>query len=177
MAALQAGGVELVVDGHRPPDQNNPNGYFEHQSVLDLATDAEFLEGKGGLAVKVIYRLLQYIPIHMQQKVIFLERDLDEVIASQNTMLKREADTAMALDESEALKALFEKELLRCRHWLEKQKQIQTCWVKHRQLLEQAHPTMTTISNFLKIPLDIASMTAAVDPKLYRHQARRSTSG
>jgi len=33
MRILQAGGIPVLSDSHRPADINNPRGYFEYQQV------------------------------------------------------------------------------------------------------------------------------------------------
>ena len=62
MRMLDAGGIPALTDGHRPPDEHNPGGYFEYDPVKRLAEDASWLEAARGRAVKVIYRLLAHLP-------------------------------------------------------------------------------------------------------------------
>lgn len=89
MSVLQAGGVPLLTDGVRAPDAGNPRGYFEFEAVkeLDKHGDPAWLPSARGKAVKIISFLLTRLPENYDYRVIFMQRDLDEVIASQNTLL------------------------------------------------------------------------------------------
>lgn len=172
MAMLQAGGVELLVDNQRQADAHNPNGYFEHQAVLTLSEHSDFLRGQSGRAVKIIYRLLKHIPKDIQQKVIFMDRDLSEVIASQNRMLL-EGKPDPLQESPAALQAIFEKELERCRTWFGGQPQIQVLWLCHRELIERPRDIVSRVANFLEGELDLEAMAAVVDPKLVHQRAHR----
>ena len=97
MSALKAGGLPLLIDGQRKPDPSNPRGYFEFEPVKKLPTGgADWLLSAHGKAVKVISALLGDLPEDFHYKVIFMERNIDEVLASQRQMLiragKNEAD-------------------------------------------------------------------------------------
>src|SRR5260221_40938 len=89
MAMLQAGGVPVLSDGLRAPDADNPNGYFEFEPVKQLRTDHTWLASAQGKALKVVVPLLFHFPELFDCRVLFMERNLDEVIASQLAMLAR----------------------------------------------------------------------------------------
>jgi hypothetical protein len=91
MRMLDAGGIPALTDGHRPPDEHNPGGYFEYDPVKRLAEDASWLEAARGRAVKVIYRLLAHLPAQLDYRVVFMERDMGEVFESSATCFAREA--------------------------------------------------------------------------------------
>src|SRR4026207_1990286 len=76
MAMLQAGGVELISDGIRKPDIDNPRGYFELEAVKRLAKnpDTTWLAGSNGKVVKVVSSLLKHLPSLYQYDVIFMNR-------------------------------------------------------------------------------------------------------
>lgn len=174
MAILQAGGVELLVDNQRQADKHNPHGYFEHQDVLTLSEQSDFLRGQSGRAVKIIYRLLKHIPKDIRQKVIFLERDLTEVIASQNRMLlERQPD--LGHESTSELKALFGKELDRCRTWLSLRPQIQVLWIPHRDLIDRPKAAVSRLANFLERDLDLEAMAAVIDQNLVHQRAAGSS--
>ena len=75
MRMLAAGGIDLVVDGRRAPDADNPKGYYELERVkgLDKTADTSWLADTRGKGLKVISFLLQHLPPTYDYKVIFLK--------------------------------------------------------------------------------------------------------
>ena len=51
MQMLEAGGMPLLADGVRPPDPDNPRGYFEYSPVKALPRDRTWLGAARGRAV------------------------------------------------------------------------------------------------------------------------------
>ena len=104
MKMLEAGGMDALTDGARKADEQNPNGYFELEAVkgLDKHGDASWLRDARGKAVKVVSHLLTWLPETYDYRVIFMERSLDEVIASQNKMLDDRGHAAEAGDADRA---------------------------------------------------------------------------
>ena len=86
MQMLSAGGMSLLTDGQRVADESNPRGYFELEPVKLGRTDLSWLAGANGKVVKVIHLLLMQLPTDRQYQVIFMLRDLGEVIDSQRAM-------------------------------------------------------------------------------------------
>ena len=88
MKMLEAGGMAPVTDGVRAADEDNPQGYFEFEAVKRLGKDEPgWLNQVGGRAVKIISRLLCELPPGHSYRVLFMHRDLDEVLSSQRQML------------------------------------------------------------------------------------------
>ncbi len=89
MSMLEAGGIGSVVDGIRKADDDNPKGYFEFERVKQLKKDSSWLVEATGKVVKVISQLLRDLPPSYQYKVIFVRRNINEILASQTQMLIR----------------------------------------------------------------------------------------
>src|SRR5947209_18564630 len=89
MQMLEAGGLEVVTDGIRAADTDNPRGYYEFERVKKIKTDAAWLPGARGKAVKMVSQLLYDLPAGEAYRILFMDRDLDEVLASQEKMLAR----------------------------------------------------------------------------------------
>jgi hypothetical protein len=98
MRMLEAGGMPVLVDDLRPPDADNPQGYYEFEAVKRLQTDATFLAQATGKAIKVISALLEALPRGNQYKILFMQRHMEEILASQRTMLHRQGKPALADD-------------------------------------------------------------------------------
>ena len=94
MQMLAAGGVEVVTDHVRTADTDNPRGYYEFELVKKIKQDASWLPEARGKAVKMVSQLLYDLPAGEKYRIIFLERDLDEVLVSQEKMLERLGRTA-----------------------------------------------------------------------------------
>lgn len=160
MRMLQAGGLPVLTDNLRLPDEHNPHGYFEDERVKRLAHDASWFTEARGKAVKVIYRLLPHLPKDIPHRILFMHRDLREVFASQNAMLRSEVD-----DEGLVI-AAFEKDIARHRPT-----DTKICDVNYADVLRDPIGQSRRIVEFLELPLNTEAMAQAVDPKLYRNRA------
>ena len=89
MQMLAAGGMPLLTDQEREADIDNPRGYCEWQPAKLLPKQPHRIDEAEGKAVKVISQLLLSLPLGRSNKLIFMERPLPEVLASQDQMLKR----------------------------------------------------------------------------------------
>ena len=81
--------MEIVSDGVREADEDNPRGYYELEAVKSLAKDAAWIPETRGKAIKIISQLLFSLPTTEKYLVLLMQRNLDEVIASQAKMLER----------------------------------------------------------------------------------------
>ncbi len=101
MKMLSAGGMETIVDNIRTADEDNPKGYFEDERVKELAEmdDTTWIRAARGKVIKVVSSLLQYLPKDNSYKVIFMRRNLHEVLASQAKMLERRGEENTADDD------------------------------------------------------------------------------
>ena len=169
MQMLQAGGMQLLTDGQRAPDEHNPRGYFELEGVKHSRTDLSWLEKAGGKAVKVVHLLLLCLPTDRNYRVIFMMRDLEEVIVSQRVMLVQQGRAAATLADK-TLAGVFDKQLAGVRQWLAERPNFQVLYINHRDVI--AHPAVAAaqINLFLGGALLVASMAAAVNPALYRQR-------
>src|SRR5262249_30630691 len=87
MQMLDGGGVPVLTDNIRAADTDNPRGYYEFEPVKATKRDATWLPAARGKAVKMVSQLLYHLPPGETYRVLFLERDLEEVLASQEKML------------------------------------------------------------------------------------------
>ncbi len=167
MQMLNAGGVPALTDKRRAPDPHNPRGYFEYEAVKHLARDASWIGLARGKAVKIMYRLLRYLPQEFEYRIVFMERALDEIFASQKDMLRASGDAAANQDERPMI-AAFRTELDEVRAWLAAQSNIRTIFAPYGEILASPEQWAGELSRFLD-GLDTAAVAACVDPRL-RHQ-------
>ena len=170
MQALKNGGMEILSDNIRRADENNPKGYLEYEKVKTLPKENRWLLQADGKAVKIIAQLLRYIPLDARYKIIFMERDLDEILASQEKMLRRMGKSADG--NGALLKAAFTRQLGDIKAWLQKTPNIETLYLNYGETVKNPQPYMESLCAFLGVDLDVSAMTAGVDAALYREKRR-----
>ncbi len=173
MQILAAAGLPLLIDHSRPADQNNPRGYFEFEPVKHLKEQKDWLKQAQGKAVKIISHLLKELPADYFYKVIFMQRNLDEVIASQNKMLKNLGKPQGKLSD-EQLKRYFEHHLQETFQWLSRMPNFEVQIVHFEQLFSNPQQILDEISLFLSHPIDLSKTVNVVDPQLYRTRKKNS---
>ena len=169
MQMLAAAGVEILTDNLRQADADNPKGYFEFEPVKRLQADASWLDTAHGKAVKVIAGLLPALPPDKRYTLLFMLRPLEEVLASQQTMLQRR-DTAATGPDDTRMAAMFAQHVQMTQAWLRDQPHMEVLYVQHRTLLDHPREQAEDIQRFLKRDLAIEPMVAVVDPTLYRNR-------
>lgn len=170
MQALRAGGLELVSDGQREADESNPCGYMELEAVKALPRgDHSFLDHAQGQAVKIIHALLRHLPSTHRYRVVFMWRDLEEVVASQRKMLERDGRPGAAIPDA-ALAQVFGRQRDEAMAWLEAQPHMQACRVDYAAAIQDPTSAMREVAAFLELPLDTDAMACAVDPTLHREK-------
>jgi hypothetical protein len=177
MKMLEAGGVEIVTDGLRTADEDNPKGYFEIERVKDLhkETDKAWLREARGKAVKIISYLLRSLPPDNSYKVLFMNRSLEEILASQQKMLDRRGETSDTSDER--MVKVFEKDLREVRFLLRRRPQFETLELQYRHAIDNPREYARQIADFLDVDLDIEKMAAVADKSLYRNRAPDDSQG
>jgi hypothetical protein len=164
---LAAGGLPILTDGVRGADEDNPHGYLEWEGVKSLQRDASWVAAARGNAVKVIYYFLRDLPLDCRYRVIFMRRDLDEVLASQSAMLRRRGVHEQGPDDAR-MKRLFANELQEIDTWLASQPAFSVLNVEYRAVLGGPLAQAGLVSSFLEGGLDCQAMASGVDPSLYR---------
>ncbi|HZW34058.1 MAG TPA: sulfotransferase domain-containing protein [Isosphaeraceae bacterium] len=167
MQMLASGGVEVVTDHVRAADTDNPRGYYEFERVKKIQQDTSWLPEARGKAVKMVSQLLYHLPMGEKYRIIFLERDLDEVLVSQEKMLDRLGRTAAP---REAMKQSFIVHLERLKEWLRRRPDVEVLGVGYRELLERPVEEAKRVNEFLGGAADVERMAEAVDPSLYRNR-------
>jgi Sulfotransferase family len=170
MGMLQAAGCELMTDSLRKEDYFNPKGYFEFEPVKNLKHgDNQWLKHASGKVVKIVSPLLQYLPDTYSYKIIFMRRDLVEVLTSQTKMLGGLQKTSDP-EEARMLEKAYQEHLSKMEQWLNRHTTFQTCYVSYNQLLSAPREILEQLAIFLERPLQVDRMIAAIDPNLYRNR-------
>lgn len=172
MLMLQSGGIPLLVDGVRSANESNPEGFFEFERVKRLTRgDVAWLDEARGRAVKIVSPLLDFVPDKYQCDIVFMLRDLNEVMASQRHMLGTDFSPADASDESEAIiRADYERHLYEVENRLQRRNNVRVHYVQHARVIQDPHGSALDIANFLGRRLDVTAMAAVVRLDLHRQR-------
>jgi hypothetical protein len=175
MKMLEAGGMELVVDNIRSADEDNPKGYYEDERVKDLAEmkDKDWLQEARGKVIKVVSSLLNHLPTNNAYKVVFMRRNLHEVLASQTKMLDRRNEESHTDDED--LLAMYTSHLEKVEFQLRFRPNFETLYLNYSDVVAEPAAEARKLAGFVGGNLDVESMAGAVDGSLYRN--RRTADG
>ncbi len=176
MKMLEAGGLPILTDGLRTADEDNPKGYYEVERVKNLAQedDKRWLAEARGKVIKVISYLLKSLPSRFNYRVVFIRREMEEVLASQRKMLARRGEAEETAPER--MRALFDDDLWRASYQLKRRPEFETIELHYSAVLAGPLEEARRLAAFLGGRLDAEAMAAAVDPKLYRNRADGSGS-
>jgi LPS sulfotransferase NodH len=173
MQMLAAGGVPILSDGERAADTDNPRGYCEWERIKQLPKEPTCIDEAEGKAVKVISQLLFALPVGHGCQIIFMERPLPEVVASQAEMIRRRGTAGAALPEA-ALIAGLRAHLNQVNAWLAQRRDILLSRVEYHHVLRDPSGAAASVQDFLQRELDVDAMARQVDPSLYRQRTQEA---
>lgn len=164
MQIVNTAGIEVFSDNLRVPDKSNPKGYAEHEKVKGLMKDNSFLKDAENKAIKIVSPLIPFLDLNLNYQVIIMQRELDEILDSQQVMLGKEKGTTPP-----ALKKAFEKIYANAISFLELNN-INYIVIPHRDLLSKNKESFEKISEFINTTTSTEELVGCVDEKLYRQR-------
>ncbi len=170
MQMLEKGGLEAFTDKERAADENNPRGYYEHEAVKNLQRNNEFVKQAVNKSLKVIANLLMSLPLRFRYKIIFMERDLNEIWASQQKMLQRMGKNTREDIYPTVVIEQNQRTLEKVKQWASRHANVEIMYVQHREVIENPFEQALRINEFLGYTLLPELMVQAVDDKLYREK-------
>lgn len=183
MQILEAAGLPIFTDGARAADESNQRGYYEHHRTGSLlaAGDHSWLGEARGKAIKVVAPLLASLPRQLPDpdkpttapgpvvyRVLFMERDMEEILASQSSFLDRIGGSTPAPGGGDVAKAYLQQ-LRHAREWC-RDPRVHAIPVSYRDLVERPDEILPMIADFLGTTDRLAEMRACIDPSLYRER-------
>ena len=173
MQMLNAGGCPVLTDNKRAANDANPKGYFEYAPVTALGRDNSWLPDAKGKCIKIIAQLLWNLPpgTDLNYRIIFMERDLDEIVVSQNKMIQAQGGKSVS-NNSDTLKGIYRKQLTRIRRF------IHACHlpvldIDYRESINDPIGTAKKVNEYMDGQLDESKMVRVVAPSLYRNRLPR----
>jgi hypothetical protein len=170
MQILEAGGMNILTDEVRTADDDNRRGYYEYEKVKALESDHSWLADALGKVVKIISQLLKHLSGSYPCKIVFMERNILEILASQEQMLLRRGVESVGEVGNDRMARIFEEHLVETRSWLEKQPLMETLYINHSDVLASPLEQAKRINKFLGGALDVSGMASVIDPGLYRQR-------
>ena len=169
MKMLEAGGKKVLTDSLRIADEDNLKGYYEDERVKALHQDNAWISEAEGQVVKVISYLLKYLPESHKYKIIFMERKIAEVLASQKKMMRRRGEPTDDVPDG-IMTGIFHKHLDETYAWLSNQPSMQVLYISYNDSLDEPENSAEKVNSFLGGGMDIEKMMHVVDPSLYRQR-------
>jgi hypothetical protein len=164
MQILDASSIDVFVDGVREKDVNNPEGYYELEAVKGIVNDNSFLDAAQGKAIKIVAPILIYAKKNLKYRVIFMRREIEEILMSQEKMLNKDQTS-----EREKYRTIYEFHLKKTYKFLEDQG-IPYLDVVYSDLIHQPKETLTKLVAFLGTSDDPDELLKVVRPDLYRNK-------
>ncbi|MEZ4792701.1 MAG: alkaline phosphatase family protein [Gelidibacter sp.] len=165
MQMLHSGGLEALTDKNRKPDESNPKGYFEYDPVMSLHKDNTWLHLGQDKSIKVVAPLLRFLDTKYRYKVIFMNRDLTEVVKSQQKMIGKDPENLPI-----KLFDAYSKQLNKVESWKDKEPGVELIYLNYKDVLNHTDDAINKVISFIGQDLDKASMAKCVDKSLYRNK-------
>jgi hypothetical protein len=170
MKMLAEGGLPVLTDSLREADEDNPNGYFEVELSKALKEgEKKWLYSANGKVVKVISYLLEFLPEDITYDIIFMEREFQEILASQKKMLKRRNE-ALTISDSE-MESQFREHLRAVKYWLARKPGFRVLYVNYNEMMKNPENFCQNLTRFLGLPLKLEAMQAVPNQSLYRNRS------
>lgn len=165
MQMLDKGGLTVLTDNKREADISNPKGYYEYDPVMSIQKDNSWLPKAQGKVVKVVAPLLRFLDSKYRYRIVFMIRDLEEVVKSQQKMIGKDTETLpLKLFET------YKKQLKAIRQWENNEPGVKMTYVNYGGVLEDVNSCVSQLETFLGTNLNKDAMKDCVDPKLYRNR-------
>ena len=172
MKMLDVGGMPVLIDNLRTADEDNPKGYYEFEHVKQIEHDQAWLDDAQGKVVKMIAALLKHLPPSYRYRIVYMRRNIEEVLASQRQMLIRRGEPTNTISD-EKMAGLFAKHVEQVEARLEEQPNMEVLYVHYCDVLANPREQAARVNQFLGNVLDEQKMVAVVDETLYRQRRER----
>lgn len=166
MQMLAKGGIDILTDENRKADTSNPKGYYEYDPVMSIHKDNSWLDKGQNKGVKIVAPLLKYINPKYRYKIIFMTRDLNEIVKSQQIMIGKDPDALpIKLFES------YSKILKGVDIWNNLEPGVELIYIDYKDVLNNTEDVVKKVKSFVAVDLNVDEMAKCVDKSLYRNKS------
>lgn len=170
MKMLEAGGLSVLTDNIRTADDDNLQGYYEFERVKAMKEgDTAWVAEAQGKVVKVISALLEHLPSGFHYKVVFMEREMMEILASQRKMLERRGKPGNPAEDGKFAE-LYGKHLEKVKAWLTVQPNMNVLFVRYNEMIGSPDEYAAKIAEFLDASMDVNAMKEIPQAQFYRQR-------
>ena len=164
MQILNKSSLEILSDGIRQKDESNPEGYYELEAVKGIVKDNSFLVNAVGKVIKIVAPLPMFLDKTLHYRVIFMRRDIEEILRSQEKMLNKDQSA-----EREKFAAIYNTHIQKTYQFFELNN-IPYLDIYYKELLQNTEIELKKIIDFLKLESDWKELAKVVNPDLYRNK-------
>lgn len=164
MQLLNKSSLEILSDGIRQKDISNPEGYFELEAVKGIVRDNSFLKDAEGKVVKIVAPLPIYLDKTLNYRIVFMRRDIEEVLRSQEKMLNKDQTS-----EREKFRTIYEMHLKKTYHFFEANS-IPYIDIQYKQLLNDSEVELNRLIDFLELTTTVEELLSVIKTDLYRNK-------
>ena len=119
--------------------------------------------------MKIISFLLTHLPESYDYRVVFMHRDLGEVLASQNKMLVQRGESGGDTSDERMIK-LYETHLWKINRYLKNHSAFEVLELDYKAVMDEALEQARRVNEFVGGHLDTSKMAGIVDKELYRNR-------
>lgn len=168
MQMLDKAGLDILTDGKRKANESNPKGFYEYDPVMSLHKDNSWLGLSKDKTVKIVAPLLKYLDSKYRYKIIFMTRNLNEIVRSQRKMVGKDENTLplALLDNYKSLLQTVE-------NWYHNQPGVEMIYLDYVDVLDNPKQAMEDTEKFLGLDLNIKQAVTCVDKSLYRNRSQK----
>jgi hypothetical protein len=164
MQLLNKSSLDILSDGIRQKDISNPEGYYELEAVKGIVRDNSFLKDAAGKVVKIVAPLPIYLDKSLDYRIVFMRRDIEEVLKSQEKMLNKDQTS-----EREKFRTIYEMHLKKTYHFFESHS-IPYLDIQYKQLLNNSEQELAKLIEFLNLSTPIEDLLSVIKVDLYRNK-------
>jgi hypothetical protein len=164
MQLFEAANASIATDSLRREDENNPKGYYELEAVKGIVKNNAFLKELDGKTIKIVAPLVTFIDLSLEYRVIFMLRDLDEVVQSQEKMVGKDQQ-----DQKEKFKSMYALHIEKSRQFLLSHN-IPFIEIQHRELLQNSDASLHRLIDFCAWETSLEELKSVIDDSLYRNR-------
>jgi hypothetical protein len=164
MQILNQSSLEILSDGLREKDINNPEGYYELDAVKGIVKDNSFLKEAVGKVIKIVAPLPMFMDKSLSYRVIFMRREIEEILRSQEKMLNKDQSS-----EREKFSTIYNIHIQKTYQFFEGNN-IPYLDVNYKNLIHNPEVELTKLIDFLELDKKWQDLASVVKPDLYRNK-------
>jgi hypothetical protein len=164
MQIFDKSNISVLTDGKREKDISNPEGYYELEAVKGIVKDNSFLKDASGKVVKIVAPLTIFIDKSLKYKAVFMRRDMDEILRSQEKMLLKDQTS-----EREKFRTIYEFHLKKTYKFFQENK-IPYLDIQYKELVNEPDTVLKSLIEFCGLSSSVEDLASVVKPELYRNR-------